>query len=314
MANSVKDAFIDRIRALKPVEPVRGVASVYSTFNEFWLYVRFSNLVKTGRFWFDVDTYKVLEWRNNRRFIVCLVCGDESNVIFVPDDKLFEWCESSTPNRKGLWLITVIPKGDELILRPPGAQASYDVSEYVNRYDFISKSIPEPVLRKITTPSPRKTDEEQIIAAIMADPSLEGASLHDRLIDILLKMGRWAGYKAEKSYKAPSDSPYELDVVWMRNDLVEVAVEVQVGGSESEAKDRLVHARRFGARKVVVVSAAPSVNRIKSICRYEPELKNWLEIWGINPLYEMYMSGGRFFDLFRPFERQQWREEIAHFP
>jgi hypothetical protein len=99
----------------------------------------------------------------------------------------------------------------------------------------------------------------------------------------------------------------------MRNDLVEVAVEVQVGGSESEAKDRLVHARRFGARKVVVVSAAPSVNRIKSICRYEPELKNWLEIWGINPLYEMYTSGGRFFDLFRPFERQQWREEIAHF-
>jgi len=314
MVNSAKDAFIDRIRALKPVEPVRGTASVYSTFNEFWLYVRFSNLVKTGRFWFDVDTYKVLEWRDAKRFIVCLVCGDESSVIFVPDDKLFEWCEGATPNRKGLWLITVIPKGDSLMLRPPGARTAYDVSEYVNRYDFISKSIPPPVLRKITAPTAHKTDEEQTIAAVMADTSLEGGSLHDRLIDLLLKIGTWVGYKVEKSYKAPPDSPYELDVVWMRNDLVEVAIEVQVGGSETEAKDRLIHARRFGARKVAVVSAAPSVTRIKSICRYEPELKNWLEIWGINPLYEMYTSGERFFDLFRPFERQQWREEIAHFP
>jgi hypothetical protein len=312
MGASVKDKFIDRIRAFKPVEPVRGIASVYSTFNEFWLYVRFSNLVKTGRFWFDVDTYKVLEWRDTKRFIVCLVCGDESNVIFVPDDKLFEWCEDATPNRKGLWLITVVPKGDSLMLRPPGARAAYDVSEYVNRYDFISKSIPEPVLRRVVAPPPGKADEEQVTASILMDTSLEGASLHERLVDMLVKIGKWAGYAAERSYKVPPDSPYQIDVVWMRNDLLEVAMEVQVGGSESEAKDRLIHARRFGARKVIVVSAAGSVNRIKNICRYEPDLKNWLEIWSISKTYEMYTSGAQFFGLFRPFERQQWREEISH--
>lgn len=314
MTTSAKDRFIDRIRGFKPIEPVRGVASVYSTFNEFWLYVRFSNLVKSGRFWFDVDTYKVLEWRDKRRFIVCLVCGDESNVIFIPDNKLFEWCENATPNRKGLWLITVVPKGESLMLRPPGASAPYDVSEYVNRYDFISKSIPEPVLRRVTTPPAAETDEQRVVAAVMADGSLEGTSLHDKLISILLQVGRWAGYSAQRSFKLATDSPYEIDTVWLRNESVELAIEVQVGGSETEAKDRLIHARRFGARKVIVVSTASSVTRLKSICRYEPDLKNWLEIWGIPPLYQMYSSGAQFFDLFRPFERQQWHDEIAYYP
>ena len=99
-------------------------------------------------------------------------------------------------------------------------------------------------------------------------------------------------------------------MVWLNRDLLELAVEVQVGGNETEAKDRLVHAKRFGARKIVVVSKTESVKRLKEICRYEPDLKNWLEIWSVAKVYRMYLARQQFFELFRPFEKQQWSPEI----
>jgi hypothetical protein len=109
----------------------------------------------------------------------------------------------------------------------------------------------------------------------------------------------------------PEDSPYQIDVVWLRNDILDVAIEVQVGGNETEAKDRLVHARRFGARKIAVVCVPEAVARLRSLCRYEPELKNWLQIWSIAKIYEMYLGGREFFSLFRPFELQEWSEQIT---
>jgi hypothetical protein len=127
---------------------------------------------------------------------------------------------------------------------------------------------------------------------------------------MIAQVGKWSGYIARKSYKVPSDSPYEIDVVWLERDLLELAVEVQVGGNETEAKDRLVHAKRFGARKIAVVSKAGSVKRLKEICRYEPDLKNWLEIWSLEKIYRMYLAGQQFFELFHPFEKQQWSAEI----
>jgi hypothetical protein len=163
-----------------------------------------------------------------------------------------------------------------------------------------------PVLRpKQTSPS-----LEEIMEPILSSPDLVGGSLHDRVIDMLAQIGKWMGYVSEKDHMVAADSPYQLDVVWLDRGLMEVAVEVQVGGNETEAKDRLVLARRFGARKIIVVSMPDGINRLKNLCRYEPELKNWLEIWSVPKVYEMYLSGRKFFELFRPFERQQWTEEI----
>jgi len=57
---------------------------------------------------------------------------------------------------------------------------------------------------------------------------------------------------------------------------MDVAMEVHNGGNETEAKDRLRQALRFGARKVVIVSVPAAVTRLRNICRFEAELKNWL--------------------------------------
>jgi hypothetical protein len=185
-----------------------------------------------------------------------------------------------------------------------------DVTEFVNRYDFLSKSIPPPVAIPLLGRSQASVAGQDIIDAIMSSPELSGDTLHTRIIAMLTQVGKWKGYVAETEYRVPQDSPYQIDVVWLDRELLEVAIEVQVGGNETEAKDRLVHAKRFGARKVIVVSMFESMNRLRSLCRYEPDLKNWLEIWSTAKVHEMYQSGRKFFELFRPFERQQWSEEI----
>lgn len=311
MANSVRERFIQKIATLKKVERVSGVASVYTTFNEVWLYVRYSGLNKLRRYWFDVDTYKIREWQNKRRFIVCFVCGDENTVVFLPDDRLLEWYEGVEPNRKGHWMVNIFPRDDRLVMKISANRPEYDLTEYLNRYDFISRSVPESLIRQMRAPASAAQPVEQVKDQIMAHPDIQGNSLHDRVCDMLAQVGKWMGYATERGYKVAPDSPYQLDVAWLRNDLLEVAVEVQVGGSETEAKDRLIHARRFGARKLIVVSGPESVGRVKSISRHEPDLKNWLQIWGIGKIYQMYVSGREFFDVFRPFEKHRWSEEIV---
>ncbi len=310
MRNSVRERFIQRIASLKKVERVPGLSSVYTTFNEIWLYVRYAGLNKLKRYWFDVDTYKIREWQNKRRFVVCFVCGDEDTVVFLPDDRLLEWYEGVEPNRKGHWMVNIFPRDDRLVLKISAHRPEYDLTEYMNRYDFISRSVPESLIRQVRPRTGAPQPLEQIRDQIMTHPDLTGNSLHDRICDMVAQIGKWMGYATEKGYRVAPDSPYQLDIAWLRNDLLEVATEVQVGGNETEAKDRLTHARRFGARKLVVVAGSESVGRLKAICRHEPELKNWLQIWGIAKVYDMFLAGRGFFELFRPFERQEWSDEI----
>lgn len=311
MTNSVRERFIEKIKPYKPIEPVPKLASVYTTFNEVWLYVRYSSLGQNGRYWFDVDTYKIQEWKDTRRFVVCLICGDENTVVFLPDEQLLGWYEDIEPNRKGHWMVTIAVEGDKLVLKMPGSRPDYDVTEFINRYDFVSKSIPISLSKRSDITATSTRPSEDVARLIMSNVDLQGKSLHERTIDMLAQIGQWTGYTPKKSFKVPEDSPYEIDVVWLRNDILDVAIEVQVGGNETEAKDRLIHARRFGARKIVVVSIPESVSRLRSLCRYEPELKNWLQIWSVDKVYQMYIEGKEFFSLFRPFERQQWSEEIT---
>jgi len=52
------------------------------------------------------------------------------------------------------------------------------------------------------------------------------------------------------------------DVAWLLNDAIHIAIEVQIGGNPTEAKDRLIFAKRFGARKCIIISNSENVERI----------------------------------------------------
>ena len=241
MTNSVAERFISKIRNYKKVDRVRGIrASVYTTYNEVWIYVLYSGGTKQGKYWFGIDTRNVEDWRQQKSVIFCFICGDEDTVAFVPDDKLIEWFSGVEPNRKGQWMITIAPKDGSLTLQA-SAERQFDLSEYLNRFDFISKTTP----RSASRPPPTKRyseDSSDVIAAIKSNNDLTGDSLHDRVIDMIAQIGKWSGYVPMKGYKVPPDSPYQIDVVWLDRDLLELAVEVQIGGNQTEAKDRLVHA------------------------------------------------------------------------
>lgn len=308
MSNSAREGFLERVRTFKPVTPVPKLSSVYTTYNELWLYVLYSGLTKAGNYWFGIDTYKIREWQDKQRFLVCLICGDQNTVVFVPDERLFEWYSSVAPNRKGHWMANGWLRDGALYLH--AGRKKIELSEYVNRYDLVSKAAPRWLMERpeaVARVSPPTRDIERLI---LDRPDLEGASLHDRVAEMLAQIGKWMGYESRMSHHLEEASPYALDLVWLRRELLDIAIEVQVGGSETEAKDRLTHARRFGARKVIAVSTPDAVPRLKKICRYEPDIKSWLEIWSIAKVFEMYVSGKQFFSLFRPFEQQRRREEI----
>jgi hypothetical protein len=98
MTNSVAERFIAKIRGYKKVDRVRGIrASVYTTYNEVWIYVLYSGGTKQGKYWFGIDTRNVDEWRQQKSVIFCFICGDEDTVGFVPDDKLIEWFSGVEP-------------------------------------------------------------------------------------------------------------------------------------------------------------------------------------------------------------------------
>ena len=309
MSNSAREGFLERVKSFKPVTPVPKLASVYSTHNEIWLYVMYSGVTKAGGYWFGIDTYKVREWENKQRFVACLICGDENNVVLVPDERLFEWYSGVAPNRKGHWMANVWVRDGALYLHV--GKKKIELSPYVNRYDLISIAAPRWLMERTGTVAAGASASTQEVERLILDrPDLEGASLHERVIEMLAQIGKWMDYEPRGPHQLEEGSPYVLDLVWLRRELLEVAIEVQVGGSETEAKDRLTHARRFGARKVIAVSTPDAVSRLKKICRYEPDIKSWLEIWSISKVFDMYVSGRQFFSLFRPFEEQRRRDEI----
>ena len=84
---------------------------------------------------------------------------------------------------------------------------------------------------------------------IMSLP-LQTNSLHDRLGEMLEQIGSWMDYNTQTRHKIVPDHAYELDVAWLSGKNPEVAIEIQISGNITEAKDRLPQARKFNYRKV----------------------------------------------------------------
>ncbi|MGH9670753.1 MAG: hypothetical protein ACRD3A_11665 [Terriglobales bacterium] len=306
----IRERFIAKIRPFKRVEPIPRMSSVYTIFNEVLLDLRFSGLTDKNYYWFFIDTHRLEKWRGKQRFIECLVCGHEDTVVFVPDDKIFEWYDGVEPNRKGHWFMKIVPENGRLTMKVGHGRADVDTQEYLNRFDLISPIIPRPLPRIAAPTVGAETGFAEVKAAIMADDRLSGDSLHEKVIDMLAQIGDWSGYEPKKSYAVEPKSPYTIDIVWFGGEELDLAVEVHDGGNETEAKDRLRQALRFGARKVVIVSVPNAIPRLRSLCRFEADLRNWLEIWNVGRVYKMYRSGFEFFGSFRPFRRRQRSDEI----
>ncbi len=275
--------------------------------------LRYSGLMEKNYYWFFMDTHRINEWRGKQRFVECFMCGDENTVVFVPDDKIFEWYANAEPNRKGHIFLKIVPENDRLIMKIGHGHSDVDAQDYLNRFDLISPLIPQPLPRLLDPNAMPQSVFEETRRSITTDYRLKGDSLHDRVIDMVAQIGDWSGFKSIKSYTVEPGSPYIIDVVWLEGEEMALAVEVHDGGNETEAKDRLRQALRFGCRKVIVVSVPGAVARLRSVSHFESDLKNWLEIWSVARVYKMFTNGYQFFEEFRPFRKRQRSEDIAEY-
>lgn len=136
--------------------------------------------------------------------------------------------------------------------------------------------------------------EKEYEDLIMGLSTLQTKSLHDRLGEMLEQIGSWLDYNTQTRLKITPDHAYELDVAWLKGKNPEIAIEVQVAGNLTEAKDRLAHARKFNYRKVILVLRENELVRLNTLMRHEHDLRCWMEAWSIGSIYEMYKSGEKF--------------------
>lgn len=154
----------------------------------------------------------------------------------------------------------------------------------------------QPAMPKVL--AKKKQSESEYEKAIMALP-LTSSSLHDRLAEMIEQVGSWMDYNTQTRHKITPGHSYELDVAWLSGKNPEVAVEVQISGNITEAKDRLAQARKFNYRKVIMILRESDLNRLNSLMRFEPDLRSWMEAWSIGSVYELYMAGEAFFKYYR---------------
>jgi len=147
-------------------------------------------------------------------------------------------------------------------------------------------------LLKAPQPPNISLTEEEAKHAIMKLP-LEKRSLHDRLGEMLETIGSRMGYNAYTGHRVTPEHAVELDVAWLRGKNPEVAIEIQIGGSIIEAKDKLAQARKFNYRKVIMVIEEGQLPRLNAIVRFD-ELIDWMDAWSIPAVYKLYTAGMSF--------------------
>jgi len=154
----------------------------------------------------------------------------------------------------------------------------------------------------------KELTESEYEKAILELP-LQSNSLHDRIGEMLEEIGSWMDYNTQTQYKITPDHAYELDVAWLSGKNPEVAIEIQISGYITEAKDRLAQARKFNYRKVIIVLKEQDLKRLNSIMKHEPDLRSWMEAWSIGSIYEMYQAGGKFFKYFRKLKEAVYKDK-----
>jgi len=158
-----------------------------------------------------------------------------------------------------------------------------------------------------STISEPSTDDD-FEKAILSLP-LQSSSLHDRIGEMLEQIGTWMDYNTQTKHKITPDHAYQLDVAWLTGKNPEIAIEVQISGNLTEAKDRLAQARKFNYRKVIMVLRSSDMHRLNSLMRHELELRSWMDAWSIGAVYKMYRSGEKFFKYYKRLRESVFKEK-----
>jgi len=242
---------------------------------------------------------------------------DNKSKLWTDDNEIWPARRLSEPN--------IILEDDELI----------DAKKLVPSFNFVQnkqawgiyfhgglKTIPEEDFLLIESEMKKviaeRQEKRQVTEAIKTDSEyeeeiknlpLQSKSLHDRLGEMLETIGSWMDYNTQTRHKITPGHAYQLDVAWLSGKNPEVAIEIQIAGNLTEAKDRLAQARKFNYRKVVMVLMEQDLERLNLLMKHEPDLRSWMEAWSIGSIFEMYSAGEKFFGYYRKLKEAVYKDK-----
>jgi hypothetical protein len=145
---------------------------------------------------------------------------------------------------------------------------------------------------------------EDLPQAVMSQRDLDAKTLRERLADMIHTVGIKMGYDSRESYKPGRDSPFSLDVAWLKDENPQIAVQIQDTENIDEALARLRHASHFEFRKAVLVVVNPQdMGRVSEMLSSDGNLCHWVDVWTAESVNKMYSDCTSFFGMCDRFER-----------
>ena len=124
--------------------------------------------------------------------------------------------------------------------------------------------------------------------ALKSAAETQGGSVHNKIRDMLVEMGRMQGFSADKEY--PMDN-YRLDAVWRRiyTGVPTYVFEVQVGGSVEQAMGKLKHAYDKWNSNIFIALADKDEQKAHTLLSGTfHEIRNQIKIIKLEDIYELY--------------------------
>ena len=228
----------------------------------------------------------------HRNSFLLLICDSTERVFILPISLILEIFHDIYSNGTDFKVFKPIVKlkNGVWFLRFMG---QYDITDYLNRYDFLIAE--SKLTRQITRYSSiiELQSIEEKYKSLAAESAMRYDSLHSTTVDMLKRIGEWAGFEVITESRPLSipDFPYEIDCLWYKNGDLFMAIEVCYHGVVEKDKDSLKLAKQHGARKVVIVSEINKMERIRKLFMLDSEIKPWTEVWSFERVFNLFENG-----------------------
>jgi hypothetical protein len=251
---------------------------------------------------------------HHRNSFLLLICENSERVFILPISLVIEIFHDiyTFGTNFNLFKPIIKLKNGVWYLRFNG---QYDITDYLNRYDFlISESKPSRQTTRYNSIIELHSIEEKY-QSIAAEAAIRYDSVHSTTVDMLKRIGEWAGFMVITESKPLSipDFPYEIDCLWYKNGDLFMAIEVCYHGVVEKDKDSLKLAKQHGARKVVIVSEINKMERIRKLFMLDNDIKPWTEVWSFERVFNLFENGMKFYKDFEKFKRYGWTDNLSEF-
>lgn len=253
-------------------------------------------------------------FEHHRNSFLLLICDNSERVFILPISLITEIFHDIYANghdfkafkpliklRNGVWFLRFM--------------GQYDITDYLNRYDFlIAESKPTRQPTRYNSIIELQSIEEKY-QSLAAETALRYDSIHSTTVDMLKRIGEWAGFTVITESRPLSipNFPYEIDCLWYKNGDLFMAIEVCYHGVVEKDKDSLKLAKQHGARKVVIVSEINKMERIRKLFMLDGEIRPWTEVWSFERVFNLFENGMKFHKDFEKFQRYGWTDNLMEF-